>query len=65
MQESSMKIISVKNASLFGRLSAFAFSVISLALICLTLSERNWMDGFSIFNVVVGCISILAVWVPP
>ena len=46
-------------------MAAFAFSVISLALISLTLVQRDWMDGISIYIVVMGVVSMLAAFVPP
>jgi len=48
-----------------ARLGAFAFSVISLALIALTLAQRDWMDGISIYIVVMGVVSMFAAFVPP
>jgi hypothetical protein len=55
----------LKIFAVLGRMAAFAFAVIVLALISLTLAQRNWMDGISIFVVVLSCISIIAAWIPP
>ncbi|KIW05973.1 uncharacterized protein PV09_03158 [Verruconis gallopava] len=54
-----------KFLSFVSRLGAFAMSVVSLALVSLTLSERDWMDGMSIYIVAVSCLSILVALVPP
>ena len=48
-----------------GRVGAFVFSVITLALIALTLVQRDWMDGISIYIVVMSVVSMLAAFVPP
>jgi flagellar biosynthesis component FlhA len=60
-----MWVALIKLTSFLGRVAAFSFSVVALALISLTLSQRDWMDGISIYIVVVGCISILAALIPP
>ncbi|KIV99470.1 uncharacterized protein PV09_08891 [Verruconis gallopava] len=60
-----MWVALIKLTCFLGRMGAFAFAVISLALISLTLAERNWMDGISIYIVVMGVVSIPASLVPP
>jgi hypothetical protein len=60
-----MWVALIKLTSFLGRGAAFTFAVCSLALISLTLAERDWMDGISIYIVVMGCVSILAALIPP
>lgn len=55
----------MKAASVLSRLGAFALSVVALALVTLTLSERDWMDGMSIYIVAISCVSILGALIPP
>jgi hypothetical protein len=55
----------LKLFAVLGRAAAFAFAVVTLALISLTLVQRDWMDGISIYIVVVSVISMFAAWVPP
>jgi hypothetical protein len=55
----------LKIFAVLGRMAAFAFAVIVLALISLTLAQRDWMDGISIYVVVLSVISMIAAWIPP
>ena len=54
-----------KFLSVLGRMGALVFSLISMALVAVTLVERDWMDGISVYIVVMGVISIFASLIPP
>lgn len=60
-----MWVALLKLFAFLGRLGAFVFAVVTLALISLTLVQRDWMDGISIYIVVMSVVSIFASLVPP